>query len=204
MIFEESRIRFRFPDTCKTIKFDDSVYYKKLFNMFPGAKGVDFVSVTSKFAAFIEIKNCLGDEGNCRWRIFPDDKKMETSHTEVDLKGKHSLDIEITEKTAMTLAALAGAVSHKDTNQSSEEIGEMAEKIFLNYLADPKKIKYVILFLEGDFGSHTRSKKMIMSDLQKSIRKKMRWLNCKVSVVDSDTYDPRIFQIGDENAKKSI
>ena len=53
----------------------------------------------------------------------------------------------------------------------------------------------VVLFLEGDFGTKTRTKKMIMQKLQDSINKKLRWINCRVSVVDSDTYDPRIFQI---------
>ena len=36
---------------------------------------------------------------------------------------------------------------------------------------------------------------MIMKELQDSINKKLRWINCRESVVDSDTYDPRIFQI---------
>ena len=57
------------------------------------------------------------------------------------------------------------------------------------------KKKYVILFLEGDFGTKTRTKKMIMKELQDSMNKKLRWIDCRVSVVDSDTYDPRIFQI---------
>lgn len=58
-----------------------------------------------------------------------------------------------------------------------------------------QKKKYVILFLEGDLVQKTRTKKMIMQKLQDSINKKFRWINCRVSVVDSDTYDPRIFQI---------
>lgn len=53
----------------------------------------------------------------------------------------------------------------------------------------------MILFLEGDFGGHTRSKKMIMQELQRSMNSKMRWLNCRVSVVDSSTYDKKIFHI---------
>ena len=56
-------------------------------------------------------------------------------------------------------------------------------------------IVMIELFLEGDFGTKTRTKKMIMQKLQDSINKKLRWINCRVSVVDSDTYDPRIFQI---------
>ena len=36
---------------------------------------------------------------------------------------------------------------------------------------------------------------MIMQALQNSMNKKLQWINCRVSVVDSDTYDPRLFQI---------
>ena len=53
----------------------------------------------------------------------------------------------------------------------------------------------MILFLEGDFGGKTRSKKMIMKALQNSINKKLKWINCRVSVVDSDTYNTKLFQI---------
>ena len=53
----------------------------------------------------------------------------------------------------------------------------------------------VILFLKGEFGCHTRSKKMIMSELERSMNVKLRWLNCRVSVVDSDTYNSEIFKL---------
>lgn len=45
-----------------------------------------------------------------------------------------------------------------------------------------------------DFGNKIRTKKMIMKDLQDSMKKKLDWLNCRVSVVDSDTYNTKIFQ----------
>lgn len=35
--------------------------------------------------------------------------------------------------------------------------------------------------------------KMIMDELQRSMQTKLRWLNCKVSVVDTDTYNNKIF-----------
>ena len=76
-------------------------------------------------------------------------------------------------------------------NELKEYIQFLSGDSFSN---DSKK-KYVILFLEGDFGTKTRTKKMIMQKLQDSINKKLRWINCRVSVVDSDTYDPRMFQI---------
>lgn len=55
-----------------------------------------------------------------------------------------------------------------------------------------------VLFLEGDFDSQkisSRSKTMIMKRLQDSINKKLSWLNCRVSVVDSDTYNERYFKV---------
>lgn len=54
----------------------------------------------------------------------------------------------------------------------------------------------VILFLEGNFGCESRRKSMIMKELQSSIRKKLIWLNCLVSVVDSNTYCSKLFKVG--------
>ena len=192
---EESGLKFGFPDENIVIKFDDTKYYRDLFNALPGSKGVDFISVGKDAISFIEVKNCLGDEGNCRWRIFPNNQKLETTSTTVDTEGRESLDIEVSQKVAMTLAALAGARSFGDRKSSLDELKEIITTVFSRAFADDKKPKYVILFLEGNFGSHTRSKKMIMENLQKSMNTKMRWLNCKVSVVDSDTYNKDIFQI---------
>lgn len=36
---------------------------------------------------------------------------------------------------------------------------------------------------------------MFMSDLEKKIKKKLKWLDCQVSVVDSDTYRKEIFSV---------
>lgn len=194
-IKEESRLKFGFPDGSKVVKFDDSVFYRKYFNELPDSKGVDFIAVEKDNISFIEVKNCTGDEGNCRWRIYPNNRKKDTSHTKVNVKGRDSLDIEVPQKVAMTLAALSGAKTFEGSKESVEELKEIQETIFSEDFSDEKKKKYVILFLEGDFGGHTRTKKMIMSDLQKSMDKKMKWLNCKVSVVDSDTYNRKIFEL---------
>lgn len=192
---EESRLRFAFSEDSKVIKFDDTVFYRNYFNVLSDSKGVDFISVKDTSLAFIEVKNCLGAEGNNRWRIFPNNQKKETSHTSVDLQGRDSLDIEVPKKVAMTLAALAGAESFGTNKPSLEEWKGIVKDIFGGMLAEDSKKKYVILVLEGNFGGKTRTKKMIMSELQRSMNVKLRWLNCKVSVVDSDTYDKRIFQL---------
>lgn len=194
-IKEESGLKFGFPDGNIAIKFDDTKYYRDLFNALPGSKGVDFISVGKNAISFIEVKNCLGDEGNCRWRIAPNNQKRDTTSTTVDVEGRESLDIEVSQKVAMTLAALAGARSFGDRKSSIDELKDIITMVFSKDFADDKKKKYVILFLEGNFGGHTRSKKMIMENLQRSMNTKMRWLNCRVSVVDSSTYYKDIFQI---------
>lgn len=118
-----------------------------------------------------------------------------TTHTVVNVEGRDSLDIEVAQKTAMTVAALTGAKSFGDTKECLEELKEYIQFLSSDRFSDDSKKKYVILFLEGDFGSWTRSKKMIMKELQDSMNKKLQWINCKVSVVDSDTYNPKIFRI---------
>ena len=115
-----------------------------------------------------------------------------TTHTVVNVEGRDSLDIEVAQKTAMTVAALTGAKSFGDTKECLEELKEYIQFLSSDRFSDDSKKKYVILFLEGDFGSRTRSKKMIMKELQDSMNKKLQWINCKVSVVDSDTYNPKI------------
>lgn len=194
-IKEESKIKFAFSDDSKVIKFDDTSYYRKFFNALPKSKGVDFISISDDSVAFIEVKNCRGDEGNCRWRIYPNNQKRDTSHATVDVDGRDSLDIEVPQKVAMTLAALAGAESFGDNKSSLKDLKDILKDLFSGALSSDSRKKYVILFLEGNFGSHTRDKKMIMTTLQRSMNTKMQWLNCKVSVVDSATYDRRIFQI---------
>lgn len=194
-IREESGLKFGFPDDNIAIKFDDTKYYRDLFNALPGSKGVDFISAGKDAISSIEVKNCLGDEGNCRWRIFPNNQKRDTTSTKVDVEGRESLDIEVPQKVAMTLAALAGARSFGDKKSSLDELKEIITTVFSEDFADDTETKYVILFLEGNFGGHTRTKKMIMENLQRSMNTKRRWLNCKVSVVDSSTYNKDIFQI---------
>lgn len=195
VIKEESGLRFGFPEGTSVVKFDDTKYYRNLFNSLPESKGVDFISAGTGNISFIEVKNCTGDEGNNRWRIAPDNQKRNTTSTKVDVEGRESLDIEVSQKVAMTLAALAGARSFGDRKESLDELRDMVTTVFSDEFTKDNMKKHIILFLEGNFGTHTNSKKMIMARLQKSINTKMRWMDCKVSVVDSSTYNDKIFKI---------
>ena len=171
-IKEESGLKFLFPQNDTVVKFDDTKFYRDYFNKLPEAKGVDFISVDKDKIAFIEVKNCTGDESNCRWRIAPNNQKKDTTHTVVNVEGRDSLDIEVAQKTAMTVAALTGAKSFGDTKECLEELKEYIQFLSSDRFSDDSKKKYVILFLEGDFGSRTRSKKMIMKELQDSLLRK--------------------------------
>ena len=194
-IREESGIKFGFTEDCVAVKFDDTQYYRGSFNALPESKGVDFITVKRDSISFIEVKNCKGDEGNCRWRIFPNNQKRNTTPTKVDVEGRNSLDIEVSQKVAMTLAALTGARTFGDRRSSLEELQKIISTVFSEDFSNNEKKKYVILFLEGEFGGHTHSKKMIMSRLQQSLNSKLRWMDCKVSVIDSSTYNKKIFEI---------
>lgn len=195
MEIEESGIKFEFPNGNTTVKFDDDKYYRKFFCKVDGAKGVDFISSSEMQLLFVEVKNCAGHESECTWRIFPNKKKLSTTHTTVDTKNRESLDIEVAQKVAMSIACIVGAHTYLDRRETGKDIVSFGEQILSEKFALDKKSWYVILFLEGDFSCESRSKKMIMQELQQSLSNKLSWLNCRVSVVDSHTYPRKLFMV---------
>ena len=130
VIKEESGLKFGFPDGDSVVKFDDTKFYRNSFNALPESKGVDFISTGQDAISFIEVKNCLGDEGNNRWRIAPDNQKHDTTATNNDVTGRDSFDIEVSQKVAMTLAALSGARSFGDRKDSFEELQNSVTAVF--------------------------------------------------------------------------
>ena len=195
MMIEESRLKFEFPDRSRAVKFDNTDFYRKYINKAPNTKGIDFLVDDKKRLVFLEVKNCKGDESNNNWRVVPNNRKHDTSKTTVTVEDRDSLDIEVAEKVRQTIAALVGVQSLKNTRKAAEEISIFAEALMSEKILDDSKEILVILFLEGDFGCQTRSKKAIMKGLQDSLNVKMQWLKCRVSVVDSDTYDDSLFMV---------
>lgn len=188
----ESGIKFEFKDEFSVEKFDETSFYRQSFNKLPNSKGVDFIAKNSEIILLMEVKNCRGNESDNRWRIATNNKKVSTAPTSVDTEGRVSIDIELAQKIAMTLACLVGANS-KSIYQKSDTLKPYAEMISsLDISIEKKKIK-VVLFLEGDFSSRTRSEKMIMKDLKDSIKEKLDWLNCRILVENINTHVKDIY-----------
>jgi len=188
MRITESGITFDFSENTKCLKFDETKYYTNYFNKLPNAKGVDFILSSSKSLVFLEVKNCTGHEHDNNWRLHTNNSKVHTSPTGVDTSDRESLDVEISKKIAMSLTCLMGSHTKKDICQSAEELETYFESTIDIQIPQCRKTVWVILFLEGQFGSMVRTKKMILKSLQDSINKKLKWLNCNVDVVDTNTY----------------
>lgn len=205
MIMTEGNLQFDFGADAEAIKFDDTPFYKnRMAALMPEGKGVDFIVLTKDRLMLIEVKNCIGNESENIWRtdtnlerhkeaitIF--DKNLNYNEMKKLLRTEHcllrmedSFDIEVAKKVASTVACMAGAATY------SEKI-ELDAKIYDCYWEQWKKLKKgaltlnVILFLEGNFDSQTRNKKMIMHRIQNKLKEYLKWLNGTVTVVDSST-----------------
>ena len=198
MDINESNLTFSFADGTTVIKFDNTDFYRKVFNKLPGSKGVDIIADSNDMLQLIEIKNCTGHESENRWRISIDNSKLSSAPNTLEIADRDSLDIEIAKKVAATIACIYGAWTKSEESQSAKEISAFLAKICDAKIPVSSKPVMIILFLEGNFDnpeSKTRSKKMIMQRLQESIETKLSWLKCRVSVVDSATYNKRCFEV---------
>lgn len=203
MIMTEGRLQFDFGADATAMKFDDTKFYRKSFaERMPEGKGVDFIALTKDRLMLIEVKNCTGHESESIWRTDTNleqhkksilNKIPNCNEIKSSLEAKHclfqmedSFDIEIAKKVASTVACMAGAATY------SKGI-ELDAQIYDCYWKQWEKLKKgtltlnVILFLEGNFDSQTRSKKMIMRRIQNKLREHLKWLNGTMMVVDAST-----------------
>ncbi len=198
MVIEESDLKFLFPSEVCAVKFDDCEFYRKEFNKLLSAKGVDILADSKEVFQFIEVKNCSGHEGENLWRTSVNNSRIHSAPRDLDVSNRDSLDIEVTKKVVSTIACLAGAWTKSGKMEKAAELRKFWFGLNDSKIPADKKKILVILFLEGNFeasGVKSRSKKMMMSRLQNSIRRKLAWLNCQVFVVDSNTYKERYFQV---------
>lgn len=189
MAITEGKLTFYFPKDCTAIKFDECQFYRKYFNALTYSKGVDIIALSSNAVTLIEIKDFRGYESKNQNRIKTDYINYTNNQYE------ESLDIEVSLKATMTIACLYGVFSESKKCNAANEL-----MIYYNAFKSEKipsctQAINIVLFLEGQFKIQTRPKKAIMTALQSSIKKKLKWLNCNVVVVDSNTYPQRLFQV---------
>ncbi|MEN6351264.1 MAG: DUF6661 family protein [Syntrophomonas sp.] len=193
MRINESGIIFDFDDDLNVEKFDNTGFYQKYFKKLTGGKGVDIIVKSNDTLILIEVKNCAGHENDNRWRIFDNNRKRDTTATTVDTENRDSLDIEIPKKIAMTLACLCGAHSRPQFETHSSVLRSYFNFLKSNDISSgTKKIK-IILFLEGNFSSKTMTQKMIMSNINQNIKKKLSWLNCNIIVENIETHNSQYY-----------
>lgn len=197
-IIEESGLRFEFGEDVQAVKFDDQPFYRRAFNKLPEAKGVDILADSKEIIQLIEIKNCSGHERENMWRTSVNNSRIGSAPRELDTENRNSLDIEVAKKVASTINCLYGAWTKSEHSENAAELLNYWKGISDLRLIKDKKRLMVVLFLEGDFyseGPDSRSKKTMMKRLQESISAKLAWLNCQVTVVDSNTYKERYFKV---------
>lgn len=166
-ILEEGSLSFNFKDEYNVIKFDDSRFYRNHYNHLPEAKGVDFIAYNDNEVIFIEVKDCLGNETENKWRTSCEDK----------YKGEDTFCSEVSKKVASTFSCILGASTYsKDASDSADEIS-----VLLNYVkADNYKEKSikVYLILEGEFKSDARSGNTIRERIGSRISGNLKWIHC--------------------------
>lgn len=184
----ESGIDFCFSESYNVVKFDETSFYSLFKSSMPNGKGIDFFADSEDKLLLIEVKNCLHYESENTWRTQVDTIKLSSNTIE------ESFDIEIAKKVQSTIACIVGANTGYDYT-NSDELKPLFKAISSNKFAKGTKTIEVILYLEGNFKSRTRSKDMIMKRIQDKIKEKLKWLNCNVRVVDYNTHGNRYFKI---------
>lgn len=198
MVIEEGTLKFEFKEGIQAVKFDDTEFYRKKFNLLPASKGVDILADSKEMIQFIEVKNCRGYETENMWRTSTNNSKVNSAPGELEDSERESFDIEIAKKVASTITCLVGAWTKSEQIEKADVLSAYWKWIGDAKIPRNKKKIVVILFLEGNFGEKnpkTRTKKMIMQRIQQSINSKLSWINCRVAVVDSDTYNESYFNV---------
>lgn len=198
MIIEESNLIFEFPEENLTAKFDDTFFYKRKYGKMPGGKGIDIISCAGDGIQLIEIKNCKGYESDNLWRTSTDNRMIHTAPRNLDVTDRESLDIEVAKKVSSTISCLYGAWTLSERQENARDLEELWSRMVSGKIPKDRLNIVVILFLEGNFNPKptvSRTKRTMMKRIQESLSTKLTWLNCRVMVVDSDTYKERYFKV---------
>lgn len=181
----ENRLRFVFPDNVHCRKYDDTDFYRQLYEKMSEAKGVDIVASSSDCCYIIEVKDCSDTaENQDKWRrAYSGERNMDSLAQEIALKVAH------------TCAAIYGVSTYGERNKNATDLLDVANGMSGKQIADLSKKLLVLLYLEGDFSTETRKNTMIRRDIRQRIERRLKWLNCKVDVVSTEFHAAKDFSV---------
>lgn len=184
MIIQEGNQSFSFEDKTTVCKFDGTDYYKRFSDDLYGGKGVDIIAKNDKKLMFIEIKDFREDQALNSWRWHVADSEKDKAERG---ENKHSLDIEVAQKVVMTIACLYGIWTRTSKIEEIDNIIlTFCKSLNSKKVLNDKLTILIILQVEGIKASHTRSEKTIMNELQRSLKKYLNWMKCKIVVQNSN------------------
>lgn len=160
--FEESNMVFQFPEGFKVVKLDDSSFYKKHYVSLTTSKSIDFLIFHENTYFLIEVKN------------FKLSLKNKETKNRFLINTSESLSLEMALKVRDSLACILGA----SRTQHEEEISE-----YKNILKHNQKLKVILFIIPPNFYNERELNdiKMALSD---DLKKKLKWLNAKIHILD--------------------
>lgn len=160
--FEESRLKFKFSDSWRILKLDDSSFYRKKFSsQIQEFKAIDFVGIHHQVLYLIEAKNFK------RYRI-ENKKRIETGE----------LIIEIAQKVRDSIACIIAATRTSETEKWQD---------YKNLLCNPQMPLKIVIWLEQDFPNNPREKARKATEV-KEFKAKLNWLTSHIFVESLATY----------------
>lgn len=133
------------------------------------------------------MKNCIGDESGNRWRIAPNNQKRDTAGADGrDVSTRDSLDIEVAQKTAMTLAGMVGVFSNPMPATKHASCDAFARALCSQEITNGQRKIVVVLVLDGKFACASHDEHTIRRRLREELEKKIKWLSATVLVTTSD------------------
>jgi hypothetical protein len=174
--FDVGNVRFSFGESWKVLEFDKSTTYVNGVGAIEGAsagsrsKGVDIVgSYRNSEMLFLEATDYRG-------------YSTAESQRPID---KHA--VEVAQKVCGTLAAIVGA-SRMHTGGDWREFAKLA--------IDNRKQLHVVYHYDGNSArSETRRRKAGNVSLNRSLRQKLHWLDCKIHVTSTKTFSNEIAEV---------
>lgn len=158
--FSESRLEFHFAEGWQVIKYDDEPAYRKMTELMPGMKGIDFLALHDDVLYFIEVKN------------------FRNASTGEDVRlNSDALVHQVAQKVRDSLAGMIGAY------RNAQE--PIVWQRFANHVVARERPVRVVLWLGHRFS--TAENKVQQSVLLNQLKKALAWLTPHVWVADEAT-----------------